>query len=211
MSVVPVKGPLLRHLRRSRFRQMAVELSDFRIEDLRPARAPHQPGAILPFVRGLRVSAQLVYAIRDFVHGTDLEAHWGHLVGVDGITCSPECDVIIHRPAPKHRWNGGQEPVMDFWFIESQYAVAAISCKSLVDSIGADVDDYCRKVKCYVDRLGFFAECCPRGTEDGLRQSVRSAGYEMFTYLYSLDEATGYRQPNEPGWDEFIEWVEGLW
>jgi hypothetical protein len=210
VTAIPARGPLDLHLRRERFRQMNAELSGFRIEALRPARDPRHPGSILQFVRGLRVSAHLVYAIRDQLHGSELEAHWGHLIGADGITCSPECDVIIHRKGPVRHWNGSSEPVMDFWFVDSEHAVAVVSCKSLVESVGADIGDYCQKVKRYVARLAFFAECCPQGKEQSVAESVRQAGYEMFSYLYSHNDSTGFQQPNEPGWDEFIEWVEDL-
>ena len=89
-------------------------------------------GKILPFVRGLRFSTLLTYAIRDILKGTKLKANWGHLFDENGIYCSRECDIIIHRKKHEDQWNGHKKPIMDFRFIKQQNAIAIISCKLLL-------------------------------------------------------------------------------
>jgi hypothetical protein len=160
-------------------------------------------GRILGFVRGLRVSAHLIYAIRDALSGTDLEADWGHILDGEGISCSPECDVIIHRRGWKTRWNGRHDPVMDFKFIESSKAVAVVSCKSYVTRIGQEHRDYCTRVKRYARRVWFFGECCNPEAVARLTRAARSAGYAGFWYLYAWDGKRSI-EPNRQGWLDFL-------
>jgi hypothetical protein len=165
-------------------------------------------GRVLAFVRGLRLSAHLIYAIREILPGSGLKADWGHILDDEGLKCSPECDVIIHR---KHRasWNGTRQPVMDFKFVDRDEAVAVISCKSYLKSIDQDYEDYSRKVGSYVHNLWLFAECCPPGSVRRLRKASREAGYSKFWYLYTWDGERSLH-PNEKMWFDFLESVRSL-
>ena len=88
------------------FRNMYSDFSTWRIDEfIRRLELTGHSGRILPFVRGLRLSAHLIYAIRDILSDSDLEANWGHLLDQKGIYCSPECDVIIHRKGYIRKWN----------------------------------------------------------------------------------------------------------
>ncbi len=76
---------------------------------------------------------------------------------------------------------------MDFKFVDQEDAVAVISCKSYLKSIGQDYEDYSRKVGKYVKNLWLFAECCPPADVDRLQERSRKAGYRKFWYLYPWD------------------------
>jgi hypothetical protein len=166
-------------------------------------------GRVLAFVRGLRLSAHLIYATRNALSRTELEADWGHIVDDEGLKCSPECDVVIHRRGHRGRWNGSSEPVMDFKFIDSRDAVAVISCKSYLRSIGRDYRQYGRKVGRYARELWLFAECCPPTAVACLRERAREAGYRKFWYLYTWDGESSI-QPNQEAWFDFLKSVKAL-
>src|ERR1035438_5528865 len=52
-------------------------------------------GDILGLVRGLRLSARLIYILRQKLHGQHIEINWGHVLDDKRRMCSPECDIII--------------------------------------------------------------------------------------------------------------------
>lgn len=54
-------------------------------------------GDILGFVKGLRLSARVIYFLRERLSSTGLEVSWGHILDQKERSCSPECDVVIHR------------------------------------------------------------------------------------------------------------------
>ncbi|QHT68705.1 hypothetical protein GXP67_19680 [Rhodocytophaga rosea] len=94
-------------LDRQKYHIIKAGLSEFRINTyIRQIekRQGKNKGTILPFVRGLRFSALLIYAIRQFLD-SDLEASWGHLINDEG-ELSRECDIIIHNKGHYMRWNG---------------------------------------------------------------------------------------------------------
>ncbi|MFQ5821494.1 MAG: hypothetical protein ACE5I5_16040, partial [Candidatus Heimdallarchaeota archaeon] len=116
-----------RLLYESRYNGLIGDFSTWRVDDfIRQMEADRCKGRILPFVRGLRLSAHLIYTIREILSGTELEANWGHLLDEEGNYCSAECDIIIHLRGHYMRWNGSIDPIMDFRFIEQQNAIAVI-------------------------------------------------------------------------------------
>src|SRR5277367_2516882 len=95
-------------------------------------------GDILPFDRGLRLSARLIYILREKLRDYDVEVNWGHVQDDKQRLCSPECDIIIHKGGMSDRWNGhhnNNSSVMDFWFIQRDCVKAIISCKSMFASV----------------------------------------------------------------------------
>jgi len=192
------------------FIKMYADFSSWRMSDfVKQLEATKEKGRVLPFVRGLRLSAHLIYAVRDILSGTGLEANWGHLLDKDRVFCSCECDVIIHRSGYFARWDGSIHPVMDFKFIKQQDAVVVISCKSLLRS-RAEVDrEYCELMKPFVKRVWLFAECCGPRSANSIREQALRCGYEKFWYLYTWTEGTE-PEPNRGGWNEFVEEVEKL-
>jgi hypothetical protein len=186
-----------------------AELTTWRIDTfIRQMEAKRRKGRILPFVWGLRLSAHLIYVIRDILSGTDLTADWGHLLDESGTFCSCECDVIIHRKGFVGRWNGKKEPVMDFNFIEQQEAVVVISCKSYLRS--SDIDEkYCNLMKPFVKKIWLFAECCGPRSNKTIQKKAPMLGYEKFWYLYTWSKHTA-PQPNKIGWSEFVKEVKKL-
>ena len=144
-------------------------------------------GRILGFVKGLRLSAQIAYLIRTIVSSEDVEVNWGHLIDDDGNSCSPECDIIIHRQGHFQKWNGTEKPIMDFKFIESKNALAVISCKSWAKSIDKE---YCKDfIKYNLKNIFLFAEGCNPSSIDRLKEQAVAAGYKDFFYLHTIDKS----------------------
>ncbi len=191
------------------FNMMCADFSSWRMNDfIRQLEATKHKGRILPFVRGLRLSAHLIYAVREILSGTDLEVNWGHLLDEDSVFCSPECDVIIHRKGHLRRWNGTDNPIMDFRFIEQQKAVAVISCKSYLRLSKID-KEYCESMKPLVEKIWLFAECCGPRSAKTIQKKALDFGYEKFWYLYAWSKKRGQKL-NRNGWNEFVEEVRKL-
>lgn len=206
-SLTPPTGHVVRLLHGEAFWQMFGALHSWRIDDVqRDMEAQRRRGRILPFVRGLRLSALLIYQVRDLLRGTGLTANWGHLVDSDGRLCSCECDVIVHEESGVHRrWNGNESPVMDFVFIAQTSAVLVISCKSYLKSGNIDAA-YCDLMRPFVERLWLFAECCGPRSADRVRARALESGYEKFWYLYTWGRQSN-PDPNLNGWHDFVETV----
>ncbi|MBM3241380.1 hypothetical protein FJZ31_34295 [Candidatus Poribacteria bacterium] len=193
-----------------RFNMMWANLSNWRIDSfMRQLEAKKQKGRILPFVRGLRFSALLIYAIREILSGTNLNTDWGHLLDESSTLCSCECDIIIHRNGHVRQWNGdSKDPIMDFRFIEQQKAVAVISCKSYLGSSKID-KEYCESMEPFVKKIWLFAECCGPRSAKNIQKKALDYGYEKFWYLYTWSKETTPK-PNRDGWNEFVEEVRKL-
>jgi hypothetical protein len=142
----------------------------------------HRVGDILGFVRGLRLSARLIYFLREQISHTDCEVDWGHLVDDACASCSPECDVIVHKRGHLRRWNGGDRPIMDFRFIRVTHARAVVSCKSVLTSIDRKYPATLKKFG--VKRVFLFAECCRHNDLARLRKTAKKAGYAGVFCLY---------------------------
>jgi hypothetical protein len=139
-------------------------------------------GDILGFVRGLRLSARIAYFVRDQLNDTKYRTSWGHLLDDAERSCSPECDVIIHKKGHVRAWNGFKKSIMNFKFIRANQAVAIISCKSTLKSIDADYPKGLRKFG--IKHVLLFAETCPEGSFARLRQRAKRAGYQGLWCLY---------------------------
>jgi hypothetical protein len=153
---------------------LAAELSTVRsYPPLTRRKDGKYEGDILGFVKGLRLAARLTYFLRERLSGSAVAVNWGHLLK-DGRSCSPECDVIVHRTGHIREWNGNAHPIMDFKFVEPERAMAVISCKSFLNAIDRD---YPKALKKYgVEKIFLFAECCRRSRLDALRKTAKRAG-----------------------------------
>lgn len=202
-------GHMGRLLREEPFIKMMHEFSNWRIDSfIRQMEKTKSKGRVLPFVRGLRLSAQLIYIIREILSGSDLTANWGHLLDDEQNICSCECDVIIHKTGHIHEWNGTKDPVMNFKFIEHKNAVAVISCKSHLKS--SDIDkEYCKSLKPFVRKVWLFAECCGPASLANIRRQARKYGYKKFWTLYTWTEQLG-STPAKKEWISFVEEIERL-
>jgi hypothetical protein len=188
------------------FQRLAGELQPWRkSDDLKILEAAKGSALVLPFVKGLRLSARLIYILRAQLSHTDLEVDWGHLLDKDGNSFSPECDVIIHRKGYLQEWNDSTQRVMHFKFIEAMRAIAVISCKSYADSVDAD---YVKKVGDYVKNILLFAECCDPNRIASLKQKAKTAGYVGFWHLYTYDKATGMCTNDPDSWSSFLQAVK---
>jgi hypothetical protein len=198
-----------RCLRLEAFHGLMGELFTWRIDAVIQEMEKHKErGRILAFVRGLRLSAQLIYALRNVLPEGLIELSWGHLLDPDEHLCSPECDVIIHKPGGRiHRWNGMEKPVMDFSFVSCQAAVAVVSCKSLLTDVNGE---YCRRMRKYVDKVFLFAECCRRKDVDRMARNARNAGYSGLCYLYTWEEDGPRPVLDEPRLEKFLNKLRAL-
>lgn len=139
-------------------------------------------GDILGFVKGLKLSAGVIYFLRERLSSTDLEINWGHLLDQEKDSCSPECDAIVHTKGHVRKWNGTETPIMDFRFVSTTNVRAVVSCKSKLTAIDKD---YPKALKKYgVKNVFLFAECCDEGQFPRLRAAATSAGYRGLWCLY---------------------------
>lgn len=169
--------------------EMAGELRELR---LGPPKVKKKKGSrsgdILGFVRGLRLSARLAYFLREQISHTECDVNWGHLVDDECASCSPECDVIIHKRGQLRRWNGGDRPIMDFRFIRVAHAKLVVSCKSVLTSIDRGYPATLKKFG--VKRVLLFAECCKKKDLQRLRRTAKKAGYAGVYCLYLTESGT---------------------
>jgi hypothetical protein len=148
-------------------------------------------GDILGFVKGLRFSARMIYFLREHLSHTDLEVSWGHLVDDNEQSCSPECDIIIHKKGQVRKWNGSVAPVMEFKFVKASNALAVVSCKSKATSIDKR---YPKDLKSFgIKNIFLFAECCRKKDFKRLSLHAKNAGYGGFWSLY-------YAEDDDPGY-----------
>ena len=122
MSSSEQTGPLTRRLYLDSYVEIFNEFSEWRMDTyLRFLQQIRRKGwgKVLPFVRGLRLSARLIYVIRKHIEGTSLAADWGHLMSDDEKYLSPECDIIIYdKRGMIEEWNDKtKSAVMNFKFI----------------------------------------------------------------------------------------------
>ena len=66
------------------FERLAGELQPWRkSDDLKIMEQAKGSALVLPFVKGLRLSARLIYILRAHLSRTGLEVDWGHLLNED--------------------------------------------------------------------------------------------------------------------------------
>lgn len=185
------------------------DLSTWRIDDfIRDLEKRKAKGRVLPFVRGLRFSALLIYEIRKAISSKNLSANWGHILDDDGELVSNEADIIIHKPGFFHQWNGNEKPVMDFKFIEKENAMLVISCKSFLKTSEIEVEYY-NNMKNFVDKIWLFAEACGPESAANIETESKKIGYDNFYYLYTWSPKTEIKN-NTDGWLKFLQDLKKL-
>lgn len=188
------------------FHGLCGELQRWRTDpEIQDMQRDHGRGLVFPFVKGLRLSARLVYAIRKILSSTAMKVNWGQVLIPDGY-CLPECDIIIHT-GYFQRWNDTREPVMDFVFVEHKNVVAVISCKSSVTAVDKD---YAKAMKPHVPNLFLFGECCSPSAVDRLKAAAEDAGYKGFWYLYTYDRRTEECEKDERVWQDFLQSLKAV-
>lgn len=202
-------------LEQQKFHTIKAGLQEFRLDSFIRAlesKKGKNKGTILPFIRGLRFSSLLIYAIRDLLHGSGLTANWGHIIDDEGELCSRECDIIIHKEGYVARWNGdgGANHVMDFKFIEQSEALVVVSCKSYLQHKSHIEVEYCADLMNYVNRIWLFAECCPPDKAAEIREKSIEIGYENFWNLHSWDREQNTVEDSLNDWNDFVKKVKSL-
>ena len=143
-------------------------------------------GDILGFVKGLRISARIIYFLREQLSDMDYEINWGHLLDDAEASCSPDCDIIIHIKGHVRKWNDTNKPIMDFNFIKAKNAEIVVSCKSKLGKIDKE---YPKSLKKYgVNYIFLVAECCKEIQYHSLKKRARRAGYAGLYCLYFMDK-----------------------
>ena len=166
---------------------LSHELQDLSDYKLTSNGGGQYTGSILGFVKGLRLSAKLIYFLRTALSSSPFEVSWGHIMDPTNGSISPECDVIIHNRGHLGRWNGGEHPVMDFRFVETSNVRAVVSCKSRLATID---DEYPRLLaKHSISNVILFAECCARSNYENLKGKALAAGYSGLWCAYFLGES----------------------
>jgi len=157
-------------------------------------------GDILQFIRGLRLSARLIYILRDKLRDHAVEVNWGHVEDDRQRLCSPECEIIIHDGGVADRWNGRHHhSVMDFLFIKREAVKAIISCKSTLSASGIDTD-FAQVVKrdFKIHNTFLFAEVVDDSKYPSLKKKAKAAGYKGLWPIYRLDSKGGkIRNPQD--------------
>ncbi|MGB8413936.1 MAG: DUF6602 domain-containing protein [Candidatus Binatus sp.] len=143
-------------------------------------------GNILGFVKGLRLSAGIIYFLRELLSSEDLEVNWGHILDSAEHSCSPECDIIVHKKGHVRKWNGGEAPVMDFRFVRAEKVRAVVSCKSQLTAIDKA---YPKALKRYgVKKIFLLAESCEEAQLPRLHRTAKEAGYSGLWCLYQTQK-----------------------
>jgi len=186
----------------SDFENLAVELTGWRTDpELSEAERIKGSGLVLGFVKGLRLSARLIYALRKSLSEFPVDVDWGHLLDLNEDSISPECDIIVHHKGIIQEWNGSNKPVMDFKFIQCNHAIAIINCKSHLTSIDKT---YYSRLKPYVEHILLFAECCTLGKTEALKRRAQKVGYTGLWHLYSFERDTGTAVNEPKEWKDFL-------
>jgi len=158
-------------------------------------------GGILGFVKGLRLSAGVIYYLKQKLSQTNLEVSWGHLLDHKEASCSAECDVIVHSKGSVQKWNGTDHPIMEFKFVGIAQARAVISCKSQLTSIDKKYPEALKKFG--VKKVFLFAECCKATRFPKLRDAAKKAGYADVCCLYLTDPTGGFVEVDERMYVDF--------
>ena len=187
-------------------------IDDFiRMVEQRPGR---NKGSILAFVRGLRLSALLIYAIRDILSDTPLSAYWGQIIDEGGLFLSNECDIIIcPKDSYEMKWNGdgktNESDIMDYRFINKDVVRAVISCKSNMQKSDVEVDYY-DNLSEYVEQIWLFAECCGPRSHTAIKNHALAIGYSNFWYLYRWSRTSGDTIDALDEWKNFEAQIRSL-
>ena len=180
--------PFGKRLSTEQLRGLAQELQSLRNYPPLTQRSPGRyEGDILGFVKGLRLSARVIYFLREFLSGGHThEVSWGHLIDKYEQACSPECDVIIHKQGLIRKWNGFEKPIMEFSFISVESAKVVISCKSNLTSIDERYPSDLQRFG--VNNIVLLAECCKKSQFKKFRAQAKSKGYKDLFVIYFIDE-----------------------
>lgn len=168
-------------------------------------------GNILSFVKGLRISARLIYFLRNCLSEEECEVSWGHILDSSGQSCSPECDVIIHQKGQIKQWNGSgpNNCVMDFKFIRASRVRAVVSCKSVVTSIDEGYPEQLEKFG--VSDVFLFGECCSKTNYANLKHRAQDAGYINLFCAYFTESDSPSPVRDEQHHFEFYDRIRELY
>ncbi len=168
------------------------------------AREGNNKGYIMSFVRGLRMSALIIYQLREVLSDTGYSAYWGQIINQDGEYLSNECDIIISKKdAYVKKWNGdGDQNIMDFRFINAEHVKLVISCKSFLTKAKIE-KEYCENMRRYINNVWLFAECCGPQSIDPIKNTSLEYGYSEFWHLYTWNRISGETKLDENIWRSF--------
>lgn len=142
------------------------------------------------FVKGLILSTNIIEVIDKHLpngYGAD----WGQVIDEkDGNTLSKECDIIIYKGKP---FKTIENKSITFVLVDKQQTKIVIQVKSGIQSIIADVRNYCKELKKFVPQVWFIAECCWAKSKNRVKtieRNLKDAGYKQIFYFYRMNEDT---------------------
>ncbi len=104
------------------YAKITSQLLSYRLDPFIRAKEKEEganAGKIFPFVRGLRFSCLLIYAIREALSGSDLEVNWGQIIDDEGFDLSGEYDIIIHKKGILKNGTGMMVVIYGAWIFVS--------------------------------------------------------------------------------------------
>lgn len=173
------------HLQIRDIKDLASEMQDLKQYGM--TSSDNGSGQILGFVKGLRISARLIYFLRKALEDTDYQVGWGHIIDCTTEICSPECDVIIYEKGAHSRWNGNEKPIMEFVFVESKNVKGVISCKSILAAVEQGYPE--KIIAMGIEYTALFAEACSRSNYENLKQQAIEAGYSGLWCSYFTESS----------------------
>ncbi|MEW6614027.1 MAG: DUF6602 domain-containing protein [Thermodesulfobacteriota bacterium] len=145
------------------------------------------------FVKGLILSTNIIEVIggKDKHLPNGFRADWGQVIDEkDGNTLSKECDIIIYKDKPLKLI---ENKSIRFVLVGKKQTKIVIEVKSSIQSVTADIRNYCKELKKSVSDIWFIAECCwakSKNRADTIEQDLKNAGYKHFFYFYRMNDKT---------------------
>jgi len=156
------------------------------------------------FVKGLILSTNVLEIIDKHIP-EGLKANWGQVIDEqDGNALSKECDIIIYKGQPLKTINNKR---IHYVLVGKDKAKIVIQVRSGIQSVTADIKEYCKELKRFAPKIWFVAECCWAKGErraNKLKQDLKKAGYECFFYFYIMDYDSLQKTPAYDSFSEFI-------
>jgi len=142
------------------------------------------------FVKGLILSTNIIEVIDKHLPN-GYRADWGQVIDEkDGNTLSKECDIIIYKGKP---FKTIRNKSIAFVLVDKKRTKIVIQVKSSVQSVTADVRNYCKELKKFVPEVWFIAECCwarSKNRAGTVERDLKDAGYKQFFYFYRMNDNT---------------------
>lgn len=162
------------------------------------------------FVKGLILSTNIIEVIDKHIPN-HYRADWGQVIDEkNGNTLSKECDIIIYKGKP---FKTIKNKSIKFVLVDKKSTKIVIEVKSSIQSVNTDVKNYCRKLKTFVPKVWFIAECCWANSKSravAIERDLKEAGYKEFFYFYRMNDKTLEKTIIYDPFVKFINLIKGI-